>query len=82
MALHKQDIFRCRLDTLPRSSGTSSRFSIGRMRSILDPAASAVNKNNNKKSHRERHSMQPRVFGFGLLKDGGVGVFPAGEFLR
>ena len=51
------------------------------MRGILDPAASAVNKNNNQKNDRARHSLQPLVFGFRLLVDGdvGVGVFPAGE---
>jgi hypothetical protein len=86
MARHKQDIFGVRLDTPHRNFDTSWRFSIGRMRGILDPAASAVNKSNNENPNAffkrpSEHSLQLRVLGFGLLQDGDVGVcvFPEGE---
>jgi len=50
MALHKQDIFGFRLDTLHRNVHISWRISGGRMRGILDPAAGAVNKNSTTKT--------------------------------
>ena len=86
MALHKHDIFGFRLETLHRNLDTSWRFSVGRMRGILAPAVSAVNKNNNKNPDAlfkppGRYSLQlPSASAY--FRDVGVGVFTSGASLR